>query len=252
MALNHDLAVGQTCVCGEGVIEVQCKDCLDYEASCWRCWSSQHSRHIWWHWALVWEVEGYFRRYNFSRVIKGTAVQLGHNGKKCPNPSESVTMIHVHCNGIHGSSFQFCQCDEKPLPDNLIYLERVAYRRNTQLIQARLFPATVKQAETVFSYPLMKTFQLLHLEGKLSVYDFIKGLRRYTDNSFLHDVSVGVDLLISIVLTNAPGPLDAVSSLSTSLNADESEGPVGQTSWHRQSAHPSSAGEFDCLLSCMP
>lgn len=254
MALNYDSAVGQTCACGEGVIEVQCEDCAEYEASCHRCWASQHTRYTWWHWALIWECEGYFRRYDFSRVVEGACIQLGHNSNTCPNPSESVRMIHVHCNGVHGSTFRFCQCNEKPLPEDLIYLERVAYRRNTQLIQARLFPATVKRAETVFSYSLMKTFQLLHLEGKLSLFDFIKGIRRYTDNSFINDVSVssGFALLITLVLNLRLGPFKTVSSLSTCMDTDESEGSPGAASWDRPSTQAPSTRESHCVLSCMP
>ncbi|KAK0471224.1 hypothetical protein IW261DRAFT_1344719 [Armillaria novae-zelandiae] len=59
----------------------------------------------------------------------------------------------------------------------------------TQLMKARLFPAMVKCTEMAFSFSTMKVFQLRHLEGKLSLYDFIKALRQYTDNKFVYDVA---------------------------------------------------------------
>ncbi|KAK0476510.1 hypothetical protein IW261DRAFT_1567207 [Armillaria novae-zelandiae] len=192
LAHNDDPAIGKQCSCGLEDVEVQCEDCAEYEASCRQCWVKQHTRYTWWHWALIWEKEGFFRRHDFSQVVEGNVIQLGHNGLVCPNPANAVIVGHVHCNGIHSSKFQFCECDSTVFPKELHYRDRVAYRRITQLMKARLFPAMVKCTEMAFSFSTMKVFQLQHLEGKLGLYDFIKALRRYTDNEFVYDVAVGL------------------------------------------------------------
>ncbi|KAK0468813.1 hypothetical protein IW261DRAFT_1345797 [Armillaria novae-zelandiae] len=189
LAHNDDPAIGKQCSCGLEDVEVQCEDCAEYEASCRQCWVKQHTRYTWWHWALIWEKEGFFRRHDFSQVVEGNVIQLGHNGLVCPNPANAVIVGHVHCNGIHSSKFQFCECDSTVFPKELHYRDRVAYRHITQLMKARLFPVTVKCTEMAFSFSTMKVFQLQHLEGKLGLYDFIKALRRYTDNEFVYDVA---------------------------------------------------------------
>ncbi|KAK0472410.1 hypothetical protein IW261DRAFT_1571030 [Armillaria novae-zelandiae] len=188
MALNTDVTLGKICGCGKGIIEVQCEDCLEYRATCRQCWVQEHSRYTWWHWALVWNRDGdFFQRYDFSRVLDPTpAIQLGHHGNHCPNPTNGILLVHIHVNGIHTSCFQFCHC--QAIPEGLPYKEEVCHIRRTQLMQARLFPASAKRPGTAFSYPLMKMFQLQHLEGKVSVYDFVGALRRYTDNVFPYDV----------------------------------------------------------------
>ncbi|KAK0471211.1 hypothetical protein IW261DRAFT_1425340 [Armillaria novae-zelandiae] len=128
MALNTDVTLGKICGCRKGIIEVQCEDCLEYRATCRQCWIQEHSRYMWWHWALVWNRDGdFFQHYNFSCMLDPTpAIQLGH-------------MCH----------FQFCHC--QAIPEGLPYKEE-------------------------------------HLEGKVSVYDFVGALRRYTDNVFPYDV----------------------------------------------------------------
>ncbi|KAK0211996.1 hypothetical protein IW262DRAFT_1467410 [Armillaria fumosa] len=189
LAHNDDPAIGKLCSCGLGDIEVQCEDCAEYKASCCQCWVKRHICYTWWHWALIWEMGGFFRRYDLSQVVEGTVIQLGHNGLVCPNPSNAVIVGHVHCNGIHSSKFRFCECDLMVFPKELHYRDCVAYHRITQLMKARLFLVTVKCTEMAFSFSMMKMFQLQHLEGKLGLYDFIKALRWYTDNEFVYDVA---------------------------------------------------------------
>ncbi len=177
MALNTDATLGQTCCCRKGQIEVQCEDCPGYQATCRQCWIKEHLRYMWWHWALVWNREGdFFQHYDFSCVLEpAPVIQLGHHGDSCPNPTTPILLIHIHVNGIHTSRFGFCRC--QALPEGLPYKEEVRHIRQTQLMQARLFPASAKRAGTAFSYPLMKMFQLQHLEGKVSVYDFVGALQ---------------------------------------------------------------------------
>ncbi|KAK0228960.1 hypothetical protein IW262DRAFT_1293640 [Armillaria fumosa] len=177
MALNTDLTLGQQCSCRKVVIEVQCEDCTEYRATCHWCWIEEHSRYTWWHWALVWNREGdFFQCFDFSRVDDlTTVIQFSHNRRSCPNLTEPILLIHVHFNGIHSSHFQFCRC--KALPEGLPYKEEARHIQRTQLMQAQLFPASAKRATMAFSYQVMKAFQLQHLEGKISMYNFVGALR---------------------------------------------------------------------------
>ncbi|KAK0433192.1 hypothetical protein EV421DRAFT_1741782 [Armillaria borealis] len=115
------------------------------------CWIKEHLRYTWWHWALVWNTEGdFFQCYDFSHVLEpAPVIQLGHHGDSCSNPTTPILLIHIHVNGIHTSRFGFCRC--QALPEGLPYKEE-------------------------------------HLEGKVSVYDFVGALRRYTDNVFPYDI----------------------------------------------------------------
>ncbi|SJL18668.1 uncharacterized protein ARMOST_22265 [Armillaria ostoyae] len=183
MALNTDATLGQTCCCGKGQIEVQCEDCPGYRATCRQCWIKKHSRYTWWHWALVWNREGdFFQRYDFSRVLEpAPVIQLGHHGDSCPNPTTPILLIHIHVNGIHTSCFGFCRC--KALPEGLPYKEEVRHIRWTQLMQARLFPASAKRAGTAFSYPADENVSTTASRGENNVFpydipDASKQLRR--------------------------------------------------------------------------
>jgi len=57
-------------------------------------------------------------------------------------------------------------------------------------MRAKLFPATMTQPTTAFTFQVLKQFHLLHLEGKLSAYDFIGALRRLSDTAFPQRIAV--------------------------------------------------------------
>ena len=57
-------------------------------------------------------------------------------------------------------------------------------------MQAKLFPATMTQPTTAFTFQVLKQFHLLHLEGKLSAYDFIGALCHLSDNVFPQQTAV--------------------------------------------------------------
>jgi hypothetical protein len=84
----------------------------------------------------------------------------------------------VDVNGVHSTRLAFCGCHEYP-PNKL-----------RQLVAARLFPASARDPSSAFTVNLLKQFQLHNLESKKSAYDFLKALRRLTDNCFTADVPV--------------------------------------------------------------
>lgn len=53
----------------------------------------------------------------------------------------------------------------------------------TQLLRARLYPATISQPKTAATFDVLKTFQLLSFMSKVSAYEFYHSLARLTDNT---------------------------------------------------------------------
>jgi hypothetical protein len=86
-----------------------------------------------------------------------------------------------HINGFHASHIRFCSCQGSP--DKI-----------KQLMDAQLFPGSIEEPRTAFSFQLLKTFHLLHLEGKVAAYDFVGALRHLTDNAFMADTPVRIFL----------------------------------------------------------
>jgi hypothetical protein len=167
-------SVSETCACGEGMSSVQCHDCLQYRPSCATCFVKSHVHHPF-HWALVWDhTRGHYRKCDYTAVGAPHAIQLGHSDRLAPFElcRYSETDIHfiiVHPNGIHGTKIRFCCCPGSP--DKI-----------TQLMKARLFPGTLSNPITAFSFSTLKQFHLLNLQSKCGAFDFILTLRRLTDN----------------------------------------------------------------------
>ena len=71
--------------------------------------------------------------------------------------------------GVHKAVIRICACGSSvSLP--------------TQLLRARLFPATSKMPETAFTFAALNLFQLLNLEARTNAYDYHSVLRKLTDN----------------------------------------------------------------------
>ncbi|KAJ6613362.1 hypothetical protein B0H10DRAFT_1805575 [Mycena sp. CBHHK59/15] len=106
----------------------QCYDCKGYETSCQLCFVEAHIRNPF-HWAEVWDTtQGFFVRHDISKL--NHIIQLGHNGKPCPEPCGKRLFAVVDDNGLHSTCLAFCGCHE--LPANKV----------KQLVRAGLFPAT--------------------------------------------------------------------------------------------------------------
>lgn len=57
-------------------------------------------------------------------------------------------------------------------------------------MKSRLFPGSVREPKTAYTFTVMKQSALHHLESKRSCYDYLGALLRLTDNSFTADVPV--------------------------------------------------------------
>ncbi|KAJ7244515.1 hypothetical protein C8J57DRAFT_1476804 [Mycena rebaudengoi] len=154
---------GKPCNCGrEGMVaDTQCYDCTGYGITCQLCFVEAHMQNPF-HWAEVWdENRRYFVRHDISVLSVGHVVQLGHV---------------VDANGIHSTHLAFCGCQEQP-PNKI-----------RQLMRARLFPGTARDPHTAFTINVLKQFQLHNLESKKAAYDYLKAIRRLTDNAFTNKI----------------------------------------------------------------
>lgn len=178
-----DSLVGTECSCHTQGAQrtTRCCDCKFREPTCTECFIRAHQSDPT-HWAERWDAsKGFFVRCDISCLRpEGYAIPFGHKGLPCPKYSPSCTDVLFHIvdtNGIHDTRVRFCEC--------------TLDKRSTQLLKAGFFPATLTQTRMAFSFNLLKWFHRLHLESKVSAFDFIGGLRRTTDNAFAHRVTVG-------------------------------------------------------------
>ena len=166
--------MAQACPCESGTSRMTCCcDCLCYELSCIDCFITIH-RNLPTHWAEVWDPDqGFFVRHDIAMLQDVTAsVNLGHHGLPCPSQyATNLKFTVVDVNGVHQTKIHFCSCKGFPIwPE--------------QLMRAKLFPATMTQPTTAFTFQVLKQFHLLHLKGKLSAYDFIGALHCLFDTAF--------------------------------------------------------------------
>ena len=54
-----------------------------------------------------------------------------------------------------------------------------------------MFPASVAQPRTAFTFDVLELFHHQTLQGKTTAWDFYNALAHFTDNSGLHTPSVG-------------------------------------------------------------
>jgi hypothetical protein len=123
--------------------------------------------------------------WNGSYFVPGTLaqhglrVQLSHFGRPCytPKPAhQDFVVIDIH--GIQVVAMDYCGCG-------------LSMPEAEQLLRERWYPASVLAPRTACTFRVLKHFQLLTLQGKLSAYDFYTSLARLTDNSGITSPPVG-------------------------------------------------------------
>lgn len=193
---HFDSELGRPCECGTESRLVQCHfDCQQYKASCAQCFAESHRNNPF-HWASVWNEElRFFVHHDRSMLLADdTTIHLGHNGFRCPNPTTECDLWFniCHTNGIHGTRLRFCGCNGL-----------LAKSKARQLLDARLFPSTMTDPQSAFTFAVLKEYHIHHLQSKCSAYDYFAALQRLTDNAFTADVPVspteltGIDFLMS-------------------------------------------------------
>ncbi len=149
MEHEADSELNAMCECREAMQSTQCEDCIGYHLTCTQCFICNH-QHSWNHWALVWDVRGFFTWKDIHELAY--IPQLGHHGAECPVPHTPVKMIIVDVNSIHDTYLHFCGC------------QRLTVDHVSQLMHVCLFPSTTNLPQLTFSFQLLWQFQLLHVE----------------------------------------------------------------------------------------
>lgn len=179
----HNHREHESCSCGNGLSTVHCYECFQFQACCPGCFIESHY-HTPFHWAHIWDPERRrFKKVDYASilqlVIPGGAIQLGHRGERCQCPANDAAPVFIitHTNGIHTTKLRTCRCPGAP--DKL-----------TQLLQARLFPATTADPRSAFTFAVLKEFHMHSIQSKSAAFDYSLSLRRLTDNILTHSISV--------------------------------------------------------------
>jgi hypothetical protein len=115
----------------------------------------------------------------------GHTIQLGHGGARCANALKTdmgrQTTI-VHTNGVHSRRIVYCYCNSLGTGHEAL-----------QLVGHGLFPATIEQPETAFTFVVLKDFHAHSLSSKKVPYDHMYALRKLTNSVFPHTVIVSIE-----------------------------------------------------------
>ncbi|KAJ6601680.1 hypothetical protein B0H10DRAFT_1958314 [Mycena sp. CBHHK59/15] len=117
-------------------------------------------------------------------LVLQTDIRSGRD--RCPNVM--VASLHakdmkvVDTNRLHDARIEFCSCTKSPNNSEIPkYWE--------QLVAVRLFPASLENPATVFTFRVMKEFHKHMLASKKSAYDYFKALAFLTDSVTPQDVT---------------------------------------------------------------
>ncbi|KAF7331350.1 CxC2 domain-containing protein [Mycena kentingensis (nom. inval.)] len=160
------------CSCGRAYLaNTMCRECTDYAPACSLCFVERHHCNPL-HWAEVWDAQrSFFVRHDMSTLdivldparkpnVTGAAIQLGHHGAACPTP----------------------------VGERMFTLSSTPMASIRRLLRAGFFPASTREPITAFTLRVLREFQLHTLEAKKAAYDYVKALRRLSDDTFAADV----------------------------------------------------------------
>ena len=104
--------------------------------------------------------------------ILGLQISLGHDGEPCPNAllSSPEQVSAVDINGIHTCKILYCHCHWQ-------------LNKHLQLIRHGLFPSSVKQPTLLFTFRLLDDFHIHTHASRKSAYDYMKAIRRKTNDN---------------------------------------------------------------------
>lgn len=207
------------CACGSKLDAIyRCVECHESPLRCKTCIVTSH-RHLWFHYIEAWDGS-FFRRYDL--ISLDFTIYLGHEGLRCPHLSDSTqpsNFVIGHTNGIHQCKLQYCDC-----PD--------ASDHVTQLLRARLWPATRDKPHSAFTLALLQTWQHLWHNAKITTLRFMRALARYTNNMFPADVKVSIrEACVRRLNPGCTGPQSRISACQPSVcspHHDEARGEIPQ------------------------
>ncbi|KAJ6495711.1 hypothetical protein C8R47DRAFT_1176230 [Mycena vitilis] len=115
-----------------------------------------------------------FKRDRTGLKNLGLRMQLGHPpGVVCTSRYSARNDFVVYdLSGVHEVAVDFCGCEPHVDP-------------NIQLLRACWWPATVIMPNTCATFALLRLFHVINCLGKLSAYDFLRGLEMCTNHDGL-------------------------------------------------------------------
>ncbi|KAJ7853407.1 hypothetical protein B0H13DRAFT_2358947 [Mycena leptocephala] len=178
---NHDCA---------GEAEFRCADqaCFGEVMHCARYIVVAHA-HLPTHFVERWNGKHFVRKRTWLRDL-GLRVQLGHPpGIVCPYrfPVQHDFVLY-DLNSVHELHVDFCGCipeEEDREPRDPEGLPTLPVESRIQLLRACWWPATVAMPNTCTTFAVLRLFQIINCLGKLSAYDFLRGLEMCTNHDGL-------------------------------------------------------------------
>ena len=183
-----------TCQSTTGAL-YRCQDCFASPVVCHYCCLSDHLRQPF-HNIQKW-TGLYFASSSLHEL--GFVLHLGHGGSKCSGtidewedvemedvsrgvPIQPPNFTVVDIGGVYSHTVHWCQCLD-------------AEEKRIQLLRMGLYPASVKQPKTAFTFRLLEYFHLDTLECNTSAFNFYHKLRRLTNKYQPEIVAVSSPLL---------------------------------------------------------
>ena len=123
----------------------------------------------------------------------GFVFHLGHAGRTCDQVSSSSgardihSLVITHVNGIHMVHLEYCECSwPRCVPDE------------DQLVLASLIPASFQRLQSTFTVEVLEDAHEDILASRKSTYDYMRKLRRRTNNAAAHLVAVSELAIMSL------------------------------------------------------
>ena len=163
--------------CNTEPMHFKCIDCLGSPVFCQQCLLHTHRRNPF-HRIQKWTGKCFLRS---ALIDLGYILHMGHNGQPCPSyfqPTLNTTRIWiVDSTGVHQHQCQWCLCpNAKPL--------------HLQLLNMQLFPSSITNPQTAFTFSVLRHFQIDSVECKTSANNFYNKLRRLSNGAFPHTIPV--------------------------------------------------------------
>lgn len=171
--------------CKEAQGTIRCISCLGNQAWCSSCAVKAHQS-LPFHRLQKWNDRFYG---SITLQELGYVLHLGHGGCPCPlqerSGMSSQNFTFVDSAGIFIHTVRWCQCQEATQAD-----------KHLQLLGDRLFPATIINPQTAFTFNVLDEFLIDSMECKTSASSFYQKLKRLTNNTFPDSVPVGGSYLL--------------------------------------------------------
>lgn len=101
-------------------------------------------------------------------------MQLGHTDGICSHPSKNADITVLDMRGVQIVKVKFCDCAL-----NL----GLSQEHRDQFLRYGWYPATVQRPETVATMNLLRLYEKMAFQAKISAHDFYQALVNVTDDT---------------------------------------------------------------------